>query len=288
MSTQQDRLQIPGSPERPYYATGILLDARDFTEEQFYHRGRLARALAYLHGSGTAAGLRVRWEEPLEPGADPDFPDGREERVLVEPGLAIDRLGRMIELPRAACIRLGRWYQAQSPDALIQGLHGEPHNGVVVDVFIRFAVCEHEKTPAFVAGPVDALDAVVPSRVRDWYQLDLVIRGEAEPPLPTDPWPDLASMPEDEVRRDAVRDAIFDAWREGTEWWDQNGPVPLGEHAVGQDPVALFLARLVLPATAAESVEARPVRTQGAPVTVDNQRRRFVYTANLLARWLGI
>jgi hypothetical protein len=37
---------------RPHYATGMLLDAADFADEQTYHRNRLARALAFASGAG--------------------------------------------------------------------------------------------------------------------------------------------------------------------------------------------------------------------------------------------
>ena len=43
--------------ERPVYATGMLLDAQDFQDEQTYHRSQLARALGAVAGSGTLAGL---------------------------------------------------------------------------------------------------------------------------------------------------------------------------------------------------------------------------------------
>jgi|CXWL01.1.fsa_nt_gi hypothetical protein len=271
------------SQDRVYYATGVLLDAEDFRDEQTYHRGRLARALAYLYGSGTVAGLRVGWEAELAPGADPDFPEGRPERVTVEPGLAIDRLGRLIELPRIACIRLSRWYDAQADDDVAQGFHGVPYDGVVVDVFLTFVACERGKTPAFAAGPYEALDPVVPSRLRDGYELTLVIRKEADPPLPNNLWPDVAGMV-DPARGAAVRNAVFGAWREGTQWQEIDGQLnPMMEHAAGQNPAALFLARLALPATQA-SPAARPVRTGGAAVSVDNDSRPLVFNPG---RWAG-
>ena len=42
------------------------------------------------------------------------------------------------------------------------------------------------KTPAFAVGPFDATDAVVPSRLRDEYELRLVPRphGTVVPPVP--------------------------------------------------------------------------------------------------------
>ena len=56
---EADPLYAGPRPERAAYATGMLLDAQDFIDEQTYHRGRLARALAFLAGGGTLAGLEV-------------------------------------------------------------------------------------------------------------------------------------------------------------------------------------------------------------------------------------
>jgi hypothetical protein len=283
--------------DRVFYATGVLLAADDFDAEQTYHRGRLARALAYLQGSGTVAGLRVVVAPALAGGADPAFPQGREEELRVEPGLAVDRLGRLIEIPRAACLRLDRWYQGEEVDRLRTALHGVPVGGVIVDVFVRYVPCERGKTPAFAAGPFDALDAVQPSRLRDAYELTLVPRPEANPALPEtgelglpggSPAAPLPPATDPAGRRAALHAAIFNGWREGTEWWTDRGLVALREHATGQDPTALFLARLVLPATAAPTADERPVRTPGADVGVDNDSRRFVYSTVALARGLGL
>ena len=276
----------PLSPDRVYYATGISLDAEDFLAEQLYHRSRLARALFYLHGSGTAAGLRVDWHKPLKPGDDAQFPQGRDEEIVVQPGLAIDRLGRLIELPRAACIRVDRWYQSQIADDLTKGFHLD-RGGVVVDVFVRFVSCERGKTPAFAAGAFDALDAVAPSRLRDSYELTIVIRQEASADLnqhlPQNPWGDFGTG----NRQAALQTAILNAWHEGSDQWDETGLKPLAEHAIGQDPTALFLARLVLPAVAALPGQ-RPIRTADAAIVPDNSQRSFVYAAGAIARWLAL
>lgn len=272
------------SQDRLWYATGVLLDADDFLDEQTYHRGRLARALAYVYGSGTVAGLRVMWEPAVAPGVDSSMPDGRPERIRVEPGLAIDRMGRLIELPRTVCLRLNRWYQAETDDDLAQGFHGAPFGGVVVDVFLTFVACERGKTPAFAAGPYEALDPVVPSRVRDGYAVTLVIRKEADPPAPVNRWPDVSGIADPVERAGAVREAVFGAWREGTQWQELDGKLaPLVEHAAGQDSSALLLARLVVPAAQA-SAAARPQRIEGAVVLVDNNIRPMVFNPG---RWAG-
>lgn len=300
---QNPQLTEGVSPDRVFYATGVLLGAEDFQAEQLYHRSRLARALRYLHGSGTVAGLRVDWVKPLEAGEE--FPQGREEELIVQPGLAIDRLGRLIEVPKSACIRLDRWFKSQSETDVKNSFHDAPYNGVIVDVFIRFVSCDRGKTPAFAAGPFDALDAVTPSRIRDGYQLELILRQKGvvavEETLPESQWKnapfnaltnliEAADTTERQNRlnqnRKSVQDAILTRWKEGTEEWDENGLVPFREHLPGQDTSSLFLARLVLPATQAES--GKITRQLGVEIILDNYSRQFVYAAPALARWLGI
>ena len=303
MSTVNDTLVGSVAPDRVHYAIGVLLDHRDFVDEQNYHRSRLARALAYLHGSGTVAGLRVGLQPPVEPTAE--SLTGRDEQLMVSPGLAIDRLGRLIEVPRAACIRLNRWYESQNADDLIEAVRPPPYTGVnvegvpetgilvednpvdiiVVDVFLRFEVCERGKTPAFATGPFDALDAVVPSRLRDAYELNLVIRAGPEPPLPVNNWPDLSGIADPAVRRRAVQDTVLGAWPKDDS--NPSNPEPLAEYAPEQDLTAVFLARVIIPVLGGGPPGSRPVR-QEAPVVVDNYGRLFAYTPRALATIEGL
>jgi hypothetical protein len=286
MTTRTDPLQqVPETPDRVAYATGVLLDADAFGTEQLYHRGRLARALAYLHGYGTAAGLQVEWQNAVAPASDGT--PGHEERLMVHPGLAIDRLGRMIEVPAPSCISLNPWFDTQSDSDLIQGLHGAPYNGVVVDLFVRFVVCEQGLTPAFLTGPFDALNGVAPFRLRDSYQLELFIRREATPPLPQNPWPDLTQGADLPSRIANLHAAVFAAWQRDLTGGANEGLSPLPEHLLGQDPTFLFLARLIIPATTTGGGD-RPTKTAGATVTVDNESRSFVYPVGALTRWLGV
>jgi hypothetical protein len=278
------------APDRVFYAEGVLLSAADFEAEQAYHRGRLARALAGLHGSGTLAGLRVVWQPAQPAQAGPPVQVAREEELLVEPGLALDRLGRLVEVPRAACIRLGRWFDQQPDEVLERGLYrgaeavvvdGAPVAGLVADLFVRFISCERGKTPAFAAGPFDALDAVVPSRLRDGYELRLFVRQERPLPLPTPDviWP---------TTRAGLPEAIFGAWQQLVERGQDGELLPLAEHLVGQDPTFLFLARLVMPAEPAAAGQRRPTRLPSGPVRVLNGLRPFVYSSAALARLAGL
>ena len=252
--------------DRVFYATGAMLDATDFTDEQAYHRGRLARALAYLHGSGTVAGLKV--------GVEP----APEEMVVVQPGMALDRLGRIIEVPRRACIRVDEWFTGKGPalNSLIAG------GQLLADVFIQFAACERGKTPAFASGAMDALDAVSPSRLRDAYRLDLLPRP-AGAPFPGNVWPDAFAAVNAADRRDKMLAAVLDGWRDTTEWWDEprKRPRPLVEHDETQETTAVFLARVTIAASAGAG-GLPPVRTPGA--TADNTQRPIVFTAG---HWLG-
>ena len=290
--TDEDLLTAPESPgrllppDRVAYAEGVLLDALDFQTEQSYHRGRLARVLTCLFGTGTVAGLAVAWEAPLAPGADPAFPEGREERLCLQPGLAIDRLGRLLEVPRAWCLRLDRWYHAQEPAALNAALAG---SAVVADVFLRFVADGRGRTPAFASGPYDALDAAVPSRLRDAFAVELVLRPEPVPPVPQSPWPDLSAGTPAE-RRDALHQALLGAWPEGTAGLDAGGRLdPLPEHRPGQDTTSVLLARVALPADA-DPGGGRPVRRDPAtdPVILDNLLRRFAHPGGALAALQGI
>jgi hypothetical protein len=260
--------------DRVFYATGAMLNVDDFTAEQAYHRGRLARALAYLHGWGTVAGLRVEILPALAP--DDEHPDGREETLVVEPGMAIDRLGRIIEVPRRACLRLDRWFVEKrgSLGALLDG------GNVLADVFLAFVACERGLTPSFASGGFEALNAHSPSRLRDSYRLELLPRRpDAVPPANT--WPDSFEAASPEERRTQMLEAIFGAWAEGSDAWSDthDGPNPLVEHQEGEDTTSVFLARVTFPATAGPS---GPQRAGAA--TVDNTGRPIVYTAG---RWLG-
>ena len=284
MANSEDSLLQQEGPDRVHYATGVLLGAEDFQAEQDYHRGRLARALAYAMGHGTLAGLEVVYE-PAQI-ADETIP-ARSERLLVTPGMAIDRIGRSIEVESSRCLRLDEWYRAQSPQLLRQAWHDSGNlwtnspSGVAADLFIRFVVCKRGKTPAFTSGALDSFDSVTAARLRDSFEIELILRQESSPVLPQPQWPDFSSNPE------TLREAIYNGWREGSAYSSLQGLDPLPEHVAGQDTSSLFLARLILPADQGP-IGQRPSRRSTEEVLVRNELRPFVLTANALARWLGI
>ena len=323
-STTVDPIAQQPLAERPVYATGMLLDAQDFLDEQTYHRGRLARALAFVAGGGTLAGLRVGHEPAVSAEeADEDNP-ARPEEIRVEAGLAVDRLGRLIELPRAACLRVARWFDAERArnggDGLVQAAYTTPERflsaravaeaampdavpvpprAVVADVFLRFIACPRGLTPAFAAGPFDALNAVSVSRLRDAYELHLVPRAGLDDDFSGLPSPAGATLlpgeteaealareaamgnPEADLdeRRAALQDAVLQSYTRREDGTLAPGP----EHPTGVDPSAVFVARVLIPVDAGDAT----VRS-GSGVLVDNFGRRFLPGAGVLARWSGL
>lgn len=274
MNDLPDPLLARPAPERVNYATGVLLDAQDFRDEQTYHRGRLARALTGLVGFGTVAGLRV---------TPPEASDGELE-LKVAPGLAIDRHGRLMELREPWCIRLARWFAAMPTPDILAAMQAAPRVtpplAVVVDVFLSAADCARAKTPAFASGPFAALDAVVPARLAETPVLELVPRAEGGPdpiPAPRNFWP-----PPDATDAEKLT-AILGSFEGAAEGGALD---PLAEHVAGREPSAVLLARVAIPVTLAEDAPAgtRPTLDMTQRVSVDNALRPFVF---LPGKWLG-
>lgn len=298
--------------DRLHYASGELLGADDFSVEQTYHRRQLARALLLLHGSGTIAGLRV----DLKPQADPRNPNELQEvELMVQPGLAIDRAGRLIEVARPHCLRLKRWFQyiaAAVPDFTppneddqdVLKKAFQPDSGqVIADVFLRFHECDGSPSPAFATGPFDALDASQPSRTRDAHELKLVLRPETSADLNDktkagrafDPWQKVLTT----AQSDPGNDNLFKALRAASlAGWDAHevptepAAVPFREYPAHFDPTAVLLARVRIPATRVNPDEV-PVPTfsaaawQDPTVRPDNFIRNFILAPALALR-LGI
>jgi hypothetical protein len=180
MANTTDALNPPSPPNRVFYTTGRMLSVEDFQAEQDYHRGRLARVLVQLFGTGTVSGLNVTLGN--------DAGDGSLE-IQVAPGMAIDRVGRVIEVPRKVCIRVKNWYAQVDPSVLNMAFH---NGNVVVDVFATFIPCSRGATPCFASqDDYDATDAFSPNRWLDSFAMALVPRTDvtdATQKFPQDPW----------------------------------------------------------------------------------------------------
>lgn len=289
-----DPLLASADPDRVNYQLGVMLDARDFVDEQTYHRGRLARVLAAVHGHGTVAGLGVE----LVVARPPHGPELR-----VNAGLAIDRFGRLIELPRAVCIDLERWWGParlhddtdEATRLRVEALRRAfkpAHDGLpdrlpdrlIADVFIRFLPCGRGLTPAFASGPADALDATVPARVRDAAEVRLVPRSEDKPLPPADPWAGLTGA-DLAARLAALHGRQLDRWSEiASPPPPVEVPQELAEPAPGLPDDGrherraqwLLLARVTFPATAPAGPDTGPRPAANPPPDVNNLIRSFV------------
>ncbi|MGF6743926.1 hypothetical protein [Paraburkholderia atlantica] len=261
-----DPLQALPPPERVNYATGVLLDAQDFVDEQTYHRARLAAALKALDGFGTLSGLRVA----------PPVADDAELELSVAPGLAVDRFGRLIQIDAPQCIRLARWFAATST-ALLRAAIPTPGD-LVADVFLSARFCARGKTPAFATGLAQGLDAVTPARLAEQPQLDLVLRAEASPtPAPKNFWPAPGADAATRLQ------AVLGSW-EALADDAQGGLDPLQEHVIGEDTSATLLARVTIPVTVGQGADDRPALDLTRRVSVDNSLRPFIF---MPGKWLG-
>jgi hypothetical protein len=271
-----DPIARPFPPERVNYATGVLLQAEDFRDEQSYHRGRLAMALRHLVGFGTLAGLRVK-----APAASDN-----ELELHVEPGLAIDRHGRLIELREPYCIRLSRWFAAQTAADLKAAIHLKPATpfdaAVVADVFLSARDCGRGKTPSFAAGPFDALDALVPARLAEEPDLEMVLRkeGPAVIPEPANRWP------APNANRDTKLAAVLGSWDLGLFGGADDSIEPLAEHVATAELSAVLLARIAIPVTPPPNSPPglAPTLDLAQRTRADNSLRPFIF---LPGKWLG-
>jgi hypothetical protein len=255
-------------PVRPSYHNGMLLDADDFREEQRYHIDQLARVARFLHGSGTAAGLEVRYLA-----ADADGHTAGE--LVVRPGVAIDRVGRVIELRKPWCLRLDRWLAHEVAERpALQPLVDGAERHLVADVFVRYIDAPRELRPAFRAADGDATDSVVAARLEDAFVLELVARDHTfgAPSPPDKPFATPITS------RSELLSAIFAAYQPPST--DGTPLAPLPEHPPSYDPHALFLARLRIRLVDAPAVEL--ARHADQAVEVDNEARPIATQVALL------
>ena len=269
MATSDDPLSQSIDPIRVSYATGRMLGVEDFQAEQTYHRGRLARVLSVAVGSGTVSGLKVHDNRPAAP---------EDLEVRVTPGTAVDRAGRVIDVPYTVCIRVKRYldqHAMNTPQDVINAFKGD---AIVADVFLAFMACDRGKTPSFATmDDYDATDAFAPNRLLDSFAVLLVLRGDQNPRLPQDPWQPLGATPSAQD----VRQHILDA--------DAGPAVTPLEYPSDPDfdRTSVFLARVKIPATQTGD-GTMPSYDLTANIDIDNFSRLFLYPTALVARWAGL
>ncbi len=167
---------------RPHF--GMLLGVDDFETVDAYHRGKTWLHSAWLHRQGVVWGLGVGLL-PLRG------------EVEVAPGLAVDALGRELQLDTAVCLNVGRWYSAHEDDEAWAEA-GEEAREVSDDgdtvtftahVVAQAKRCLARQVPALVEPCDGDGHTTAYSRVEETVELRLVPgpapnRGSATRPLP--------------------------------------------------------------------------------------------------------
>ncbi len=159
---------LPGDPfARTRYTDGQLLGAEDFAQEQRYHllRARLRNAL--LHGMGTVWGLAVSSRDTTDPPGS---------QLIVEPGIAIDALGREVFVPRRVCLD-------------VTGLDAAPLWADLAEdegirrafVVLSYRAALADPVPAIAPPCGDARDAEAYARILDSYRICLEAAAPADP-----------------------------------------------------------------------------------------------------------
>jgi hypothetical protein len=290
MATSSDTLNPPPAPQRVYYTTGRMLGVEDFQADQDYHRGRLARALVQLFGTGTVAGMLVQTDGNSDP---------TQLELQVTAGMAIDRVGRIIEVPRTVCIVLNNWltqliqaWQSQLTNP-VPGQTALPDPNLAIrdgknlmcDVFATFVPCTRGLTPCFASeDDYDATDAFSASRWLDSFAMQLVLRTDINAPLtPADPWISSGTLP----ATGAALTAATEATLQNLLLAATSGPASAAvEYPPSFDNSSVFLARVLIAAT--KGTPGQPPTYDLTQISIDNNSRLFVYPAALLARLSGL
>lgn len=164
---QDNELEEP--LRRVSYEAGMMLGLEATRAEQAYHRRRLTRHQYWLHGYGTLAGLLVS----MDPADHPNNTDDILVRLHVNPGIAIDGLGREILLHETYCIDLRQWFEAQNEAVLLEGFDNS-NNLLWLKVTARQKDCPVGMQPVLARKLNISTDAVQPSRTADSVQLELI------------------------------------------------------------------------------------------------------------------
>ncbi len=210
--------------------------------------------------------------------------------IEVSPGMAVDRVGRMIEVPRTVCIRIQPWLANQALADLNSFLGGGSGN-ILVDVFATFVPCTQGVTPCFATqDDYSATDAFSANRMLDSFAMQLVLRNDSNPQLPQDPWDAAGAVPTGAITPDIAKSLKLNilntnAGPASTPPFAATGPTP-AEIPPGFDASSVFLARVTIPATEGASGERPNFDLNG--ITIDNLSRLFLYPASLVARSIGL
>jgi hypothetical protein len=211
--------------------------------------------------------------------------------IAVTPGLAVDRVGRMLVVPTTVCIRIQNWLNSQTVSDLTSAFAAGNKTSILVDVFATFAPCTQGVTPCFASqDDYDATDAFSANRMLDSFAMQMVLRTDNNPQLPQDPWLPAGAVPTGAVTptlTQALKQSLLsaNAGAQANTPFTNGGTAPR-EIPPGFDPSSVFLARITVPATAGAS--GKPPNFTLNSLVIDNLSRLFLYPPSLVARSIGL
>jgi len=168
--TQKATLPInPFEGLQPHF--GMLLGVEDLATLQGYASGKVRLHNAWLHRAGTVWGLRV------------DVNDRRELRV--QPGFALDGLGRELHLDRPVCVDAGAWYAENRAELGLPDAPVGTRLPFPAEVVICFAGCLDRPVPGIADTCTSSGDALRYSRLRE--EVEVRLRPSSPPPPPAPP-----------------------------------------------------------------------------------------------------
>src|SRR5260370_5570193 len=159
---------IEGPSERLNYFQGQFLTQELFELEQRYHREKRLQHNALLHGVGTVCGLKVS-EHPR--------PERRDRFVVIEPGLALDKYGREIWVPKPVYVSLDDSMASCAAPA------GDDDDGRHLLISLCYDECGADLTPSLSGECACGDSQQEPNRIRESYRVELQ-RVDAIPQRP--------------------------------------------------------------------------------------------------------
>jgi hypothetical protein len=153
--------------KRVNYTLGLVLGVDEFQQDQLYHAAGRRGHNRLLHGYGTVWGLRVG---AASENGDPE--------IQVDPGIAIDPCGREICVADRMCVKLTRWIDRHRP--ALEALFPHP---AAQPIPLAVVLCHRECPTDAVPVPGEPCrtqeDAMAPSRIREGFELKLMLRDDA-------------------------------------------------------------------------------------------------------------
>lgn len=141
---------------RNRYFYGKLLDVHHFEMEQHYFRGKTALLNRLIPGFGVVCGLGVELTD--------------DEHIVVQPGVAIDKWGRVIVVPKPSVpYRLPR-DEPPEPAPTLQR-HQECDPELYGHIRLCYHECETHPTPV-MASDCESIDRCLPGAIEERYCID--------------------------------------------------------------------------------------------------------------------